>query len=519
MARNGNKRGAVPVPKMVATIGLGFLVGSSNAFSAGADDSTVQLSGAGNDNYFKLGGYVRTWASWNLKDHPETPQDDKGSLQMLRGSLSLNADAKTGPLLWKAIVRSDQEKLTNYEKHLQDQVRAGTPGGPGSDMIEEYRRTELREFYVDADVGERVHLRLGKQQVVWGETDFFHPTDLIQGYDFRWRSFLEPESDELRKPLIIANATIDFPEADGSMQLILRPGLDRKKDIGNNYQLSGGRWMAQPFKGVDFLSGITTYDREHPAGDYQDVTGGLRWTGISGSYSYAVSALNTFYPDAVLNPAANPYRKAPEGALGDWIYPRVTVIDASVSTEIPAIDAVVNAEVAYQRDRVFNTGSRLSTPGIGPVIKKDVITTTVRVDKQLKTMDLLGTNQASFFSVQLFDTYIKDFDSSDDIVLQIGYGAPAKKHDTILTAFITLNYMNSRLNPGLAVGQNLSTGDAFAIPSISYSYGDNWRFLAELDMFFPKNQKRSAAQVERSTYPLADLANNNQFMLRATYQF
>lgn len=500
--------------KAIPAILMGLVMVPSCSF---AEEAEREASSG--EYYFKLGGYVRTWASWNLKDHPETSQDDKYSLSMLRGSLSLNADAKTGPILWKAVGRADREHLTSYEKTLQSQVQATTPGGPGSDMINEYNRGELREFYGDVDLGERVHLRLGKQQVVWGETDFFHPTDLIHGYDFRWRSFLEGESDELRKPLIIANATVKVPEADGALQVIVRPGLDRKKDIGNNYELSGGRWMAQPFKGIDFFAGATTYDVEHPEGNYKDTTGGVRWTGIAGSYNYAVSWLNTLYPDAVLNPAANPYKKAPVGGLGDWFYPKVNVYDVSVSTEMPAIDAVLNAEVAYQKDRIFNTGTGLATPGQGPVISKDVVTTTIRMDKQLKLMDLLGTNQASFFSVQLFDTWIKDFNSADDIVAQIGYGAPAKKHDTILTAFISLNYMNSRLNPGFAVGRNVRTGDAFAIPSISYSMGNNWRFLAEADLFFPKHQKVSAAQVERATYPLADLANNNQFMVRATYQF
>jgi len=518
MSRNRSKGAAQFMPKLIATIGAGLLAGSGGAFAADADD---------NGNYFRLGGYVRAWASWNLMDHPETARhNDRYDLSMLRGALSLNADAKTGPLLWKAIVRSDQEKLTSYEKRLQDMVKDGQ--GPGSHMIDEYRRTDLREFYVDADPSDRVHLRLGKQQVVWGETDFYHPTDLIQGFDFRWRSFLEGESDELRKPLIMANATVSVPEADGALQIIVRPGLDRKRDIGNEYQLSGGRWMAQPYKGVDFLGGgLMRYDQKHPAGDQKDVTGGARWTGIAGDYNYAFSVLNTFYPDAVVNPAANPYKKAPQGSLGDWIFPRVTVYDASVSTQIPSIDAVLNVEMAYQRDRVFNTGSRLSAPGIGgvpgtgPVVKKDVVTTTIRMDKQLRLMDLLGTNQASFFSVQIFDTWIKDWKSSDDIVAQFGYAAPMKRHDTVITAYITLNYINSRLNPGLAVGRNLSTQDAFVIPSLSYSYGNNWRFLAEADLFFPKHQQRyaTAQWTDRDTYPLADLARNNQFMIRATYQF
>src|SRR5258708_6737605 len=52
------------------------------------------------DNYLTLDGFVRTWASMNLHDHPETSKNDAGIFQMLRGSLELDAKLKTGPLAW-----------------------------------------------------------------------------------------------------------------------------------------------------------------------------------------------------------------------------------------------------------------------------------------------------------------------------------------------------------------------------------------------------------------------------------
>src|ERR1700681_35811 len=37
------------------------------------------------DNYLTLGGFVRTWASMNLKNPPATPGHGAGTLSMLRG--------------------------------------------------------------------------------------------------------------------------------------------------------------------------------------------------------------------------------------------------------------------------------------------------------------------------------------------------------------------------------------------------------------------------------------------------
>lgn len=510
------------VPALLIVLGS-----ASGAYAADeAPPSGEQSSGLSGliglmDNNLTLGGFVRTWASMNLQNHPETPGAGAGTLSMLRGSLELDAKLKTGPLTWTAVGRSDREVLTSYEKDLQNLARQNTPGGPGSSVLSQYDQDELREFYADADVGDRVHLRLGKQQIVWGETDFFHPTDLIQGYDYRWRSFLEPESDEVRKPLIMANAKISVPEVDGQLQLVLRPGLDAKRDIGNSYDLYGGRWSPQPFQGVDFLAGAVHYDYDHPYGRANSPTGGARWTGIAGPVNYAFSYLNTFTPDPVLNPAANPIGKTPSGLLGDFFFPKINVYDASVSSQLPAIDTIVNAEIAYQPNRYFNTGTGLpnGTQGTGPVVRKDVIETTLRLDQELSLERLLGTNAASLLSVQLFDQWIQNFKSSDDIVAQVGWSAPAKRHDTILTAFLTLNYMNSRLNPSLAGGIDISTGDSFVIPSLTYSVGNHWRFLAEADIFLPRHARTSPVQLGQSTYGLAGYGNNDQLLLRATYQF
>lgn len=482
-----------------------------------AVDSESEIDTASN---FKVGGYLRGWASWNLADAPEVTGNDKGKLSMLRGSASLNASAKTGDLTWFGNARADVEGNTSYQRSLQSLNQINTPGGPGSDLMKELRNAEIRELYVDANLGDRVKLRLGKQQVVWGETDFFHPSDVIHGFDYRWRQFLEGESDELRKPLILVNAKIDVPEANGNLQILVRPGLDRKKDIGNTYDLYGGRWMPQPYRGNDFLT-ILPYDYEHPKGNYKDVTGGFRWVGSTDKLNYSFSYVTTFQGDPVINPVSNPYYKTPTGLLGNFFFPKISVASASVSGEVQAIDAVLNAEVAFQRGNLYNSDpNAVPLPGWGTVMQKDVVKTTLRADKQLRLMDWLGTNQASFASVQLFDSWIKDFKSNENVVAFGGYPARLKEHDTVLTAFIVLNYMNSKLNPQFAVGRNLSTGDSFFIPSISYQYGNHWRFSAEADLFYTKNQPLGKGAKAEQSYPLSDfLSNHDQFLIRATYQF
>ena len=104
-------------------------------------------------------------------------------------------------------------------------------------LFDKYDDQELRELFVQFDIGPYAHFRLGRQQVVWGETDFFRAMDIIHGYDLRWRLFLELENEELRKPLILANVSFDIPWIDGGVQFIYRPGWDSGADAVNSLPL------------------------------------------------------------------------------------------------------------------------------------------------------------------------------------------------------------------------------------------------------------------------------------------
>lgn len=488
----------------------------------GAAPAALAADEEGGVGDFKLSGYVRTWASFNLQNAPETPENDRGDLSMLRGALSLNADLRTGPIQWKAIARLDREYKTDYLRRLEKINQGALSGGPGSDIMSLYNQGEIRELYADFSPTDRLHLRVGRQQVVWGETDFFHVTDLIHGFDLRWRSFLEKDNDEVRKPLNLINANLDIPEAGGSLQVIIRPGWDRDRDIGTTYDLSGGRWALQPNKGVDFLSPMAlNYNYRHPDADTHDVTGGVRWSGQAGGFNYGLSYLKTYNANPIANSSFAPYKEKPTGTLGDFIHPKIDVFGVSVSKDIAALDAVVSAETAFIKDAPYNIGTGFAggaLPGFGGILKKDAWVTSVRFDKSLRLMETLGTVAPSFSSIQLFDTFIQDFDQRDDLVELVGFGAPVRKHTTILSGFITLNYLNSRLNPGLAFGVDLSNGDGFVIPSVEFSMGNNWRLLVEADLFLPNNQKRPG-QVETRAHPLGGFAHNNQLLARLTYQF
>lgn len=490
-------------------------IGNASAQSGenSADSMSPQLLGS-DDVKFTFGGYLREHLSFNLQDHPETRQNDKGSLSMARTTLQVEGDAAKGDLRLHAVYRGVREIQTDYLKRLEDL------GAASGNLMYRYDASDLRELYGEFKPVDRVTIRLGKQQVVWGESDFFQAMDLVHGFDFTWRSFLEVENEDWRKPLILANAMIQVPEADGSLQFIVRPGWDRNKDIGSTYDLFGGRWANQPNKGLDFLP-LLPYNYHHSNGDAKDVTGGFRWSGIAGPVNYSVAYLQTFGPNPVVNSAFAPYGGTPKGALGEFIYPKVDVYGMTLSGYSAVADAVFSAELAYTKDQLFNTGTNFlggALPGFGAIKKKDTLRTMVRMDKTVDLANILGTSRPSFLSVQVFDTWLPGFSRQDDIVELAGYGAPKKEHSTLITAWLQMNYLSDRVNPMIALGTDASNGGWFVIPSVDIAYGDKWRIKAEADLFYPKHSKQPG-EIESHTGLLGYFKNNNQFSIRVTRQF
>jgi len=508
--------------KVLLTGGLAFAAATS---VYAQDDPLFSNSGFG----YSLHGFVRTWASVNLQNHPETQANDVGTLQMVRGSFELQGEAHWGEASLHAVGRADQEYETTYLHRLDNQQNGN--------LMNQYNRLDLREFYLAFPVGDRIDLKLGKQQVVWGETDFFRASDVISGFDYRWRSFLEADNEELRKPLELINVRLKVPEANGNLQAIIRPGLDRSIDIGNTYDLYGGRWANQPYKGVNFLapgfgqsSPLLTYNLSSSGANRKDVTGGARWSGRMGDLQYSVAWLRTFNNDPVVNP--NPaitggvaYGQAPRGFLGDLIYPEVNLVAFTANDYSPLLDAVWSTEVVYYSGQPFNLrGSFPGVPGLGGIAFKDTLVTMGRFDKQVDLTRLLGTSRPSFASIQIFNTHIMNYrdlpnSSPEQLVKLVGFGAPLRKDTTIITGILATNYMNDRINPGIAVGWDATYGGGFAIPNVDIAVGNNWRVRAELDLFFPTGQASAVGQPNPRTGLFGYFANDNQIMFRVTRQF
>lgn len=555
-------------------------------------------------------GYIRTQGSWNLQDNPalKDPTNPasgkiggKGDMSMWRSTLKLEYVNSNLPLDSKLTIvgRLVHEARTSYLKDLNASAHAvgGAPaqlgggggnGAPPGDIMDYYNDNSeaFREAYLDIPISERIKFRFGKQQVVWGETDLLQAMDIVNPRDLSWRALFEPEDEEWRKPLIMANVMISVPEAYGSLQLIYRPGWDKDTQMGNTADKFGGRWGPQYMVSVPFLADLRTAlglgnkttvpifgkgintdvllptNYHHKNGDTDDPSYGFRWTGVFGedNIGYSLAYYHTLSDNPVLNVSAPalgimPYGGqiganalnlaqvipelglmtppgAPPLASAEFILPKVDIIGATMNAYVQPLDIVFRGEMAVTLNKPYNVDVKLPAflgPPLGGVvtslppgiIEKDTVKLMLGFDKQLPLMDLLGTDSASFWTVQIFDNWIPNFDKKD--MIQDIFFSRMREHSVIAVTTLGLSYKTNQVQPGIALAVDTSNGGGVIIPSINLLYGDHWRLRMDAPIFFKAGGGCSTDPVtgkgEDCTHLFGTFDNNNQFSARLTYQF
>jgi hypothetical protein len=501
--------------------------------------ASAALSLRGDWGKVALTGWFREYLSMNLQNpFPADHHNDRWDLSMARTSIQLYLDGSLGKVKFHAIGRVTREIETSYLHRLH--INGADLNGR---LVSQccgrgYRENQLRELYVSVPLGllglpfkHGSTLKIGKQQVAFGNTDFFHVLDVVQGFDYTWRSFLVPSNEEIRKPLVMANLILNIPKWKGQAQFLLIPGrLNNKRSFGNTYDIFGGRWANQPYKAVDFIHAgsnhppLVPYNYHSRGADTDSFAGAVRWNGHFAGSNYSVAYIHQHNDDPVFNSALHPYRQAPNGALGATIYPFVDILGGTFNTYLAWPNIVLSGEIAYTFNKPYNVGSDGSVcpggiPGLCGITTKDTVQGVLRVDKSLRALeDLLHTHGPPFFSLQLFDTWIPGLKGSDDIVDLAGFSANADENHTILTAILTLNYLHNKVNPGISGGADLTYGGGFLIPNVSFKYGNHWRLKLEADLFFPNGSNKLGGD-SSDTHIFGYFANNDQLFARLTYQF
>jgi len=448
LAWAGLAAAAEPVSRFVDKV-LPF----ENLETAGYFKNETALSLAGFDEFYKILNIVDFKANYKFNDRVE-----------LFGEIKLFYDAVYD-------VEGSYRDLVNKEKNTKLQLPVKT----------EWIRQAFLDVYMD-----RVDLRLGKQQVVWGTTDGVRILDLVNPLDYR--EWTLNEYPEMRIPLWMANVETEL-NPNSHIQLLLIPDYQANyyPPAGSPYAprtvVIGAESANQPFVTV------TTID-EKPSRNLENTKIGLRWRNVvEGGYlsglEYTLNYLHTYdfassaYTRTTVN--INPFGPPDIQVKLTRRAEQIEVIGGSFSKSITegiigdlGKGWTVRGEYAYIANGAMNYGTDKNIVG---TVDVDQFNYAIGLDKVFLT-DL----QFSLQFIQLIAHATEDFDKSQYTLLFGPTRGPLDKVENLITLKLSKDFMHERLKPEVLIIYT-DDNDWRISPAVSFELNDNWMVASGLHIF------------------------------------
>ncbi len=321
-------------------------------------------------------------------------------------------------------------------------------------------RNRLFEAYVNFTKGP-LFLRIGRQNLSWGETDVFRLLDQINPLDASFGGFLVA-LDERRLPLDMLRAVYGLGSR-GPFSEIDLGGFVALDDKVAEPVPAGSPWATPNPPGINGFV-------KKPAKNFTDARGGGRILGVLGEFTISVAHYYTYLDNSMLRvvtpikaPGTKPGQASPQAPpidLGEFqaavaagqtsrylvdhfhanvMFPKMQISGATASFSVPQFYAVVRSELAYFYAEPFFLNSAPNQI-LGPVItgkvtpgykqvgtnpttgalllryksnvdRSDVVRWSLGVDMN-RYIRFLNPQQSFLISAQAFGSHIMDFNDT-----------------------------------------------------------------------------------------------------------
>lgn len=330
-------------------------------------------------------------------------------------------------------------------------------------LINDYDELDLREIYVDY-FGHDWDLRVGKQIIIWGETEGLQILDAVSPWDYR--EFLARDFDDLRKG--VEAIRWRWLQDNWNLELVVMPDFEPA-----SFASADSPWA--------FPSALTSHENDlvEPENTLKNAEYGAR--------------LNYYLSWGDLSFVA----------LRSWTDEPVTIYTAQ-STSLPA------PLLEYQRQTIYGMG--LSIPRGNFIFRGELAVysgnrfqwiSKSRIEKsenaQLKWVAGLQWNIDSGLTaaVQVTDSQVLDYHP----------GIPIPKHNRMMTVSLEKNLFRETLKLSSFSFIGLEEGDTFTRTSLDYALSDATHLLLGIDIFTGDEGY------------LAAFSENDQLWLKFKYNF
>lgn len=304
---------------------------------------------------------------------------------------------------------------------------------------------ELRETYLDYSYGPW-DMRLGKQQIVWGEAVALFFADAVNAKDLR--EFILPDFDLIRIPQWGIDA--EYSKEKFHAEFVWLPILefDKLGVTGSEFRFH------HPIPSATTL--FTTKDPEEPNNSFKNSDVGLRlsyllngWD-VSGFYFYSWTRSPVYYrtiSDGVFNFSPT--------------YKRLNMIGATFAKELK--EFILKGEFVFNKNDYFSTFNNADEDGI---VRRNVLNYLLGLDYTF--FDKVDT------SLQFMQRIIFDF---PDLL------ANEEQARNSFALWIKTGLFNDKLEPECTIVTSLMEEDVMYRPRINLKLKDNWKIRFGVDIF------------------------------------
>lgn len=314
---------------------------------------------------------------------------------------------------------------------------------------------ELRDFYIDLSISD-IDVRVGKQQIVWGQLDGFKLLDQVNPQSYQ--EFILEDFDQSR--IGLWSTSVEFSIANTDIQLVYAPDTS-VSELPNNDGLFA--FQAPRFRfglPVPEEGAAIAMDIDKPGDPFADGVFAARLSKYIAGWDLALVAIKGLDHTPVAN-----LQISPTGASLTQVYKSRKLLGASASTTLGSF--VFRGEMGYYPKRFFNAGS-------GILLRSEELDQFTLA----AGLDYIGPSGV-FLSLQLISDKI--FDAPADI---------ARPDNDFLVSIVAQQYFRNetvRAETRL-YGANKISSDGLFRSRLTYIVNDETELSVNLDLFYGEKQ-------------------------------
>ncbi|MGB9499323.1 MAG: DUF1302 family protein [Dissulfuribacterales bacterium] len=330
----------------------------------------------------------------------------------------------------------------------------------------------LREAYMDY-LSDRLDVRIGKQQVVWGTADGVKILDAVCPTDMR--EFTLDNFADSRIPLWMAKFEFS-PKTDSTVQFLAIPDFEPNYvgPAGSPFTFRASKTGAENAKEWAMAHGQIINEKTDDPDDWENWSLGFRWLHVYKGFEYSLNYMYGFYSSGAHYSWFDPPLMGPPNPSANALhlqtrYERTHLYGGSFSKTItsgPLSGLTIRGEFAYIHDVPGYYGTDGHPKG---VVKVDNYNYVLGFDKYV-----VSNWMASFQFIQMISS--KSRHKGYTMLSGSTFG-PADQVETIVTLKVSTDFFYERVKPEVLALYGFDTkhiGGWRISPKVGFDVTDNW---------------------------------------------